>query len=969
MKSFVNRMGSNWTTSPSASRRAPRRQRRLGLLESLEARQLLTADCDLVASPLPEAHGLLDFSGFATFSDDVDDQLDQQLRQTERGHDLAGATVLPAAPASVATVAAASSFVAPALSSLPSATASIFLDFDGHFQATWGAYSNITTAVFDLDDDTTSLSAEEVAYIQDVWTIVAEDFAPFNINVTTVEPAVLAAGASESAANGVALRLAIGGPSSALGLSSGIIGYAYINSFTSSIANVAYVFPENSDGTNASSFSIATTVSHEAGHSFGLRHISGVYDISQRWQGIMNPSVFGFEDAYWLTATNELGTVQDDMAVLASATNGFGYRADDHGSTIPGASSLAFNGSLYSGRGIVGTNSDVDLWALPVVTGESFRVSLDGAALGQNLDAVLELLDENGQLLVTADPPDSIDASLFYDGSTAHYLRVRSNGVYGRIGQYSLSVEPSNTAQVIVTATDPLLTSESAQSAQATFALTQRPTRDVILSLSSSNPFEGATPASPLVFTPSNWYVPQTAWITGQNDQLFDGAVSYEIHQQVTSADPLYDALPLSPLPAINADDDTMGWTTKFRAVGNGSDIYTTDVEISDDGSIVVVGSFSGTIDFDPGPADFPLTSNYIANAYLAKYSATGDLIWAQSFGSTSGLTTTSDIVIDSTSNIYLAGYTSSTSLTIGSTTLTQSGSQSGILAKWNSSGQSVWAKIWGGTGTTTVYVMEMDSSGNLVLAGDFTATVDFNPAAATFTRTSAGDSDGYIARFNSSGNFVSAHTFGGIAMEQVRSFALDSAGNTFVYGYFSNTTQLGSQTLVSVGATDGFLMKMSDAGAISWARQTVGDLTTGITMRLARSVDGNLHWVGAFNGTMNFGPGTPTLTSVGTGDVLMSQWDASGNLLSTGQLSSSATITTGTLKADALGHLVLTGRIRAAADLDPSAAVAEYSPIETAADFILRLDDQAQIQNVFTCPPIPWRVSLEIWTLTREAT
>lgn len=105
---------------------------------------------------------------------------------------------------------------------------------------------------------------------------MAEDYAPFNINVTTVEPPALAPNIPSASANGVALRLAIGGTSSILGLGSGIIGYAYINSFTSATSNVAYVFPTSSTGSHSSAFTIATTVSHEAGHSFGLRHLPGL---------------------------------------------------------------------------------------------------------------------------------------------------------------------------------------------------------------------------------------------------------------------------------------------------------------------------------------------------------------------------------------------------------------------------------------------------------------------------------------------------------------------------------------------------------------------------------------------------------------------------------------------------------------------------------------------------------------------
>ncbi len=79
----------------------------------------------------------------------------------------------------------------PALNSNPGATASLYLDFDGHFQAVWSSYTNITTPAYDVDGDATTFSDEELANIQTIWETVAEDYSPFNINVTTLEPSVL----------------------------------------------------------------------------------------------------------------------------------------------------------------------------------------------------------------------------------------------------------------------------------------------------------------------------------------------------------------------------------------------------------------------------------------------------------------------------------------------------------------------------------------------------------------------------------------------------------------------------------------------------------------------------------------------------------------------------------------------------------------------------------------------------------
>src|SRR6476620_5033187 len=77
----------------------------------------------------------------------------------------------------------------PQLSSRAGAAATIYLDFDGHFESSWKTFLNVNSPAYSRDSDLTTFSASELSSINEIWTRVAEDFAPFNINVTTVVPA------------------------------------------------------------------------------------------------------------------------------------------------------------------------------------------------------------------------------------------------------------------------------------------------------------------------------------------------------------------------------------------------------------------------------------------------------------------------------------------------------------------------------------------------------------------------------------------------------------------------------------------------------------------------------------------------------------------------------------------------------------------------------------------------------------
>src|SRR5262249_30874645 len=107
-----------------------------------------------------------------------------------------GSTGASAAPAAAAPA-------VPAYSSLPGAKATLYLDFGGDFESQWGSWTNFSTPAFDTDGDPTTFSQSELNAIYDMWQAVAEDYAPFNINVTTVDPG--------SYADGVALKVVIGG--------------------------------------------------------------------------------------------------------------------------------------------------------------------------------------------------------------------------------------------------------------------------------------------------------------------------------------------------------------------------------------------------------------------------------------------------------------------------------------------------------------------------------------------------------------------------------------------------------------------------------------------------------------------------------------------------------------------------------------------------------------------------------------
>lgn len=118
--------------------------------------------------------------------------------------------------------------------------------------------------------------------------------------------------------------------------------------------------------------------------------------------------------------------------------------------------------------------------------------------------------------------------------------------------------EDDDTAGVTVSPASGLITTESGGTATFTMVLDSQPTANVNLNLSSSDTSEGIVSPASLVFTSANWNVPQTVTLTGVEDLLVDGDVTYSIiTDPVTSADTVYDGL-VNPddVSVINQDND-----------------------------------------------------------------------------------------------------------------------------------------------------------------------------------------------------------------------------------------------------------------------------------------------------------------------------------------------------------------------------------------------------------------------------
>jgi hypothetical protein len=347
------------------------------------------------------------------------------------------------------------------LHSLASATKRIYLDFDGHTtnDPAWNNGVAFTTPAYSVDA-TPTFSDTELQNIQEIWARVAEDFSPFEVDVTTEEPSVDDLRNTGGVDTRWGVRVVIGQDVANLGLQSfgrPSGGIAYLNSFDADIDRPCFVFPEF---LGVVTKNIAECSSHEAGHTLGLSHDGRstpneeYYEGQGRWAPIMGNSYSRPLSQWSKGEYTGANNPEDDLAIITMG-NGFGYRQDDHGSDLASARVM----SADSITGIIERNTDLDVFQFFVAG--SIEASIKPIAVGANLDVLAEILDSSGSVIATNNPLGAIDASFSLTVAPGlYYLRVQGTGEgdplqtgytdYGSLGQYTVEVKGVVTEPIVL---------------------------------------------------------------------------------------------------------------------------------------------------------------------------------------------------------------------------------------------------------------------------------------------------------------------------------------------------------------------------------------------------------------------------------------------------------------------------------------------------------------------------------------
>ncbi len=400
--------------------------------------------------------------------------------------------------------------VVPAYSSLPGANHAIYLDFNGHVteNTSWNDYfanPSIDSPPYDINANPASFSSTELANIEEVWKRVSEDYIPFNVNVTTVDPGIEALRKSGGADTQWGIRVVITADTE----NSGAGGIAYIDSFNWSSDTPVWVY-------NTGAKAVAEAASHEVGHSLGLSHdgtsTTGYYtghgsgDTS--WAPIMGvgyyTNVTTWDKGEYYGSNNAISSANyskgpDDLAIITTY-NGFGYKSDDYGNTNASSSPLSTSGASVSGSGIIERTSDIDVFTLTTDAG-NVTLNITPFMPGPNLDIKANLYDSAGNFIATSNPSTLLTASFSLAlAAGQYYLAIDGTGVgtptanppsgyteYASLGRYTITgtiVDPGQLPQLSI---NDVSVNETAGTATFTISITGTVNAPVTVKFATAN--------------------------------------------------------------------------------------------------------------------------------------------------------------------------------------------------------------------------------------------------------------------------------------------------------------------------------------------------------------------------------------------------------------------------------------------------------------------------------------------------
>lgn len=317
-----------------------------------------------------------------------------------------------------------------------------------------------------------------------------------------------------------------------------------------------------------------------------------------------------------------------------------------------------------------------------------------------------------------------------------------------------------------------------------------------------------------------------------------------------------------------------------------------TNILVTKDQNILLTGTYTQSVDFDPdaGITKLTVSTSYVQdarNAFLCKYNSTnGSLMWAKEFRTDKNTIELTNASIDKDGNIISCGYydyiadfdpgTATRNHNVNGT-----GFQEGFVVKLSSDGNYVWARSFTAS-SMQIYCCNTDDSNNIWLGGSFYAMVDFDPSTGEAIESTS-NTDVFIFKLDKDGFFVLVKIIktSAISTSTIRSLFCDKKGNVYIGGEFRDSVDFdpgATKKILRSGnyIPSSFIAKYNNSGNLIQAYK-IGTGTESVTSpNILLGQKGSIYHSGIYRETINFAinSAASNSTPAGESDAYMQKID-----------------------------------------------------------------------------------------------
>ncbi|HEY7162348.1 MAG TPA: hypothetical protein VH815_13870, partial [Acidobacteriota bacterium] len=366
-------------------------------------------------------------------------------------------------------------------------------------------------------------------------------------------------------------------------------------------------------------------------------------------------------------------------------------------------------------------------------------------------------------------------------------------------------------------------------------------------------------------------------------------------------------------------------------------------------GNVYVAGQFGGTIDFDPGPGIFTMSSTTGGpDAYVSKFDDNGNFLWARQIpGPGAGVFS---LAIDNAGDVFVSGVENGNA----------------FIARIDPNNNLVWTDQFENTDRLMIAV---DAAGDVYATGSFFNTVDFDPGAGVFN-LSAVDQASFVLKLDINGKFVWAFQIDNLGANSNpgRGIVTGQSGDVYVSGALSQPADFDPSSSVFTLPTNGsdiFIAKYDADGNLIWAKNISGNGTIN-NYDITTDASENIFLTGSFAGTIDFDPssGALNLSSGGSqNNTYVLKLDRNGNFIWAKNIASPGENWAYSIACDNFGNIYTTGFFGGVTDFDPGSGTFNLNTTGgTSYDvFIWKLDNSGDLVSALPLGSVNYDLGLAI--------